>query len=85
MNLMRGAIYTFERVANGIVYIVDLVDEFPDRLSITNDAEDVYDNVTRRFPNHRVIYQDSYGEWTELKRGASSIVFLPAEGPSYED
>ena len=35
-------------------------------MSVTNDAESVYLEVTKQHPNHRVIYRDTMGLWDEI-------------------
>jgi hypothetical protein len=34
--------------------------------SVTNDAEYVWEQVQRQYPNRRLIYRDSEGEWNEI-------------------
>jgi hypothetical protein len=75
----------------GIVLIRDL-----DRsgcLSITNDAEFVFDqlNSYSSKPRLRVIYQDTQGEWTEifpvsgLKPGEWRVAFRPWHGEVWDN
>lgn len=52
------------RESESIVWIIDL-DEDGTR-SVTNDAEQVCRELHARFPDHRIIYRDSMGEWGEL-------------------
>jgi hypothetical protein len=35
-------------------------------MSITNDAENVVVDVLAQFPDHRIIYRDTSGQWDEL-------------------
>jgi hypothetical protein len=35
-------------------------------MSITNDAEAVVEDVLRQYPDHRIIYRDTMGQWDEL-------------------
>ena len=34
--------------------------------SVTNDAERVVAELNKRFPNYRILYQDTMGNWDEL-------------------
>lgn len=34
--------------------------------TITNDAERVLKQMARTYPGHRVVYQDTNGEWWEI-------------------
>lgn len=63
------AIYAIERVipdishkSNGIVFIVD---ENVER-GVINDTESVVIDVLSRYPNHRIVYRDTQGNWDEL-------------------
>ncbi len=55
-------------------------------MSVTNDAEQVYGRVRTTFGAVRVVYQDSNGDWDEIKQVAGSspgdwnIVFEPWQG-----
>ena len=60
----RAAIWHIVKVEPGIVWIVD--DWNPHVLSVTNDAEQVCEDVNRKFPGHRIIYRDTEGNWDEL-------------------
>lgn len=42
-------------------------------MSITNDAENVVKYLSRCYPNHRIFYKDTAGDWAEL--GHSNGVF----------
>ena len=35
-------------------------------MTITNDAENVVKDVLSKYPEHRIIYQDTDGNWDEL-------------------
>jgi hypothetical protein len=35
-------------------------------MSVTNDAENVVADVLRQYPDHRIIYRDTMGQWDEL-------------------
>lgn len=49
-------------VRDGIVFLRDL--DGP--VSITNDAESVLEHCRRHFPGMRVVYEDTYGDLTEI-------------------
>ena len=73
-------------VKNGIAFIEDL--DGP--TSVTNDAENVYGRVRTQFGAVRVVYQDSNGDWDEIKQVAGSspgdwrIVFEPWNGLAWD-
>lgn len=46
--------------------IVWIVDEDKGNMSVTNDAERVVQAVLEVFPNYRIVYRDSEGNWNEL-------------------
>jgi hypothetical protein len=54
--------YYVHKVVDGVVYIMDTNGP----LSVTNDAEGVVATLNDIYPNHRVIYRDSNGDWDEL-------------------
>lgn len=69
-----------------IVYLRDL-----DRggMSITNDAEQVYQYIRNFYGGVRVVYQDSMGEWTEILQtpgqlGDWRIAFAPWNGLAWD-
>ena len=65
---MLRASYTVDKVipdsskALATVFIVDN----DIGMSITNDAENVVDDVLKKYPGHIIIYRDTMGEWAEL-------------------
>lgn len=59
-------------VKDGIVYLLDM----DGRSSITNDAEQVYQWCIERFPNHRVVYEDTYGDKTEIVGKPSKTTWM---------
>lgn len=61
----RRAHYDIVKTAAGIVWIRDRVEDGV--ISVTNDAENVVKELHCRYPGFRVIYQDTEGEWDELK------------------
>lgn len=36
------------------------------RMSVTNDAVSVCKEIHAVYPNHRIVYRDSVGDWCEL-------------------
>lgn len=71
-------------VSPPIVYLVDLANE-SGTMSITNDAEEVLDEVLSEYSNHRVVYKDTNGEYTEMLYDSNgNIQFIyPVDGPEY--
>jgi hypothetical protein len=45
------------------------------QMSITNDAEAVYDYIQKIYPGVRLVYTDEYGERCELTTQNGQIVF----------
>lgn len=73
--VMKHAAYDIVRVASPFVWIKDL----DQGLTVTNDAENVVRVVLSRYPGHRIIYQDTEGQWDELRHdGAKFTGFAPA-------
>lgn len=53
--------------------------------SITNDAEAVCSVLHRSYPNHRIIYRDSSGDWDELAHDRGWFIgFRPARDLALE-
>lgn len=59
----RHADYEIVRVENDRVFIIDL--DLGNK-SVTNDSEWVFDEIKNHFPNKRLIYRDTLGQWDEL-------------------
>ena len=61
---MNRSSYTIQgvRPQEKMVYITD------DNIgrSVTNDAENVVAELNKIYPNYRIFYQDSMGDWDEL-------------------
>lgn len=55
--------YIIVDVIDGKVFLEDLDNG---GMSVTNDAENVYLDVTNAYRGHRVIYKDSTGLWDEI-------------------
>jgi len=64
---MLRASYSVDRVTSDPVLgkMVFIVDNDVG-MSVTNDAENVVVDVLRTYPNHRIIYRDTMGQWDEL-------------------
>lgn len=46
--------------------------------SVTNDAEEVVEELNNQFPEYRIIYKDSMGNWDELCHDLGSFTgFAP--------
>jgi hypothetical protein len=54
--------YRVVKVTPNVVHIVDL----GVGRSVTNDAENVVEEVNRQYPARRIIYRDTDGQWDEL-------------------
>jgi len=74
----RHAHYDVVKVTPAIVWIRDRVED--QVISVTNDAENVVRELFARFGGARVIYQDTAGEWDELKHDGAGVFtgFAPA-------
>lgn len=59
----KHADYDIVRVEHDRVFIIDLD---LGNTSVTNDAEYVYLELQKQWPNRRVIYKDSMGRWDEI-------------------
>lgn len=57
------------------VFLVDL-DE-PGCRSVTNDAENVYEDVQATYPGYRVVYRDTMGRWDEIVMIGYAVSFKP--------
>jgi len=42
--------------------------------SVTNDAENVVQELNERHPGYRVIYKDSMGQWDELNHDNGKFI-----------
>lgn len=54
--------YRIVKVTPRVVQLVDL----DDGVSVTNDAENVVLEVFNQYPNRRIVYRDTMGQWDEL-------------------
>lgn len=71
-NMSRSD-YQIIKVENNKVFLVDLD---RGRMSVTNDAENVYAEVTKKYPGHRVIYRDSTGCWDEIVLRSNTVMIF---------
>jgi hypothetical protein len=62
--------YDIVCVESDRVFIIDL--DLGNK-SVTNDAEYVYSELQSSWPNRRVIYRDSIGEWSEITGHCNSL------------
>lgn len=63
MELKMKSDWDYVDVTKDIVFIKDLN---LGRISVTDDAENVYGKLKEMYPNHRIVYLDSDETWTEL-------------------
>jgi hypothetical protein len=70
---MRRSHYSIVEVWNDRVFIVDLN---LGGLSVTNDAERVWEEIQAKFPGRRPIYKDTMNQWDEIC-GESRLTFAP--------
>ena len=54
--------YRITKVTPNVVQLVDT----DSGMSVTNDAERVVAEVFNLYPNRRIIYRDTTGQWDEL-------------------
>lgn len=67
----KHADYEVVRVEEDRVFIVDLD---LGNISVTNDAEYVYQEIQEHFPNKRVIYRDTMNHWDEINMDRNNII-----------
>jgi len=73
------SVYEIVAVQDGIVFLIDL--EASNSMSVTNDAERVYADVRNKYPNQRVVYRDTMGNWDEIVLENEMANFIPYNGP----
>lgn len=66
--MKRNARYAVIGERQEAVYIVDLFNPADPTLTITNDAERVAAEVAKQHPGKQIVYQDTDGDWDELKQ-----------------
>lgn len=54
--------YRITKVTDRVVHLIDN----GDGMSVTNNAENVVAEVFNQYPNRRIIYRDTMGNWDEL-------------------
>lgn len=54
--------FSIDRIEKDIVYLIDN----DIGRSVTNSAEEVTKYINLKYPNKRIIYKDTCGEWSEL-------------------
>jgi|GEM_PF-3030794 len=60
---MNRSDYEIVRIEDDRVFIVDLD---LGNMSVTNDADNVLEEINKNFPNRRLIYKDTLGNWDEI-------------------
>lgn len=74
------ASYSTVAVDHEFVYIEDCNGP----LSVTNDAEAVVAELLKTYPNKRIMYQDSEGQWDELVHNGQRFTdFRPGHRPNF--
>lgn len=78
--------FAYLTITDDIVFIRDLD---LGRMSVTNDAEEVYRWINKiAYPGRRVVYQDSEGDWAEIVSsglyGGFGIQFKPWHGLDWD-
>ena len=64
--------FEYVKATDDIIFIKDLN---RGRMSVTNDADEVYRVINKIvFPGRRVVYQDSDGEWFEIVDGPETWI-----------
>lgn len=56
--------YDIVKIESDRVFIIDL--NLPCSKSVTNDAEQVYNEIKALWPDKRIIYRDSMDRWDEI-------------------
>jgi hypothetical protein len=78
VSMSRSAYYV-DSWNKEFVFIVDM----NMGMSVTNDAENVVEEVVREYGNKRVVYRDSTGRWDELVHEDGKFSrFAPYTGPT---
>ena len=54
--------FTIVKLTDSMVFLVDRIIG----MSVTNDAENVCENISQQYPDKRIIYRDTDGRWDEL-------------------
>lgn len=76
----RRSSYSTVAIDHEFVYIQDCNGP----LSVTNDAEVVVAELLKTYPNKRIMYEDSEGNWDELVHNGSHFTdFRPGHPPYF--
>jgi len=74
-SMRPRADYQVIKTTEQMVWLIDLD---KGSMSVTNDAERVVASVNATWPERRIIYRDSMGQWGELMHeGGRFITFRP--------
>lgn len=66
--------FSIYRIEDDAVFIVDN----DIGMSVTNDAENVVEHLLNIYPNKRIFYRDTEGDWSELVHNNKEFVrFAP--------
>lgn len=57
--------FCVDRVTDDIVFIIDMCAMY-NRMSVTNDAENVVRALYKTYGNKRIMYRDTDDQWDEL-------------------
>lgn len=79
MNKIRS-FYDIVKIESDRVFIIDL--NLPHSRSVTNDAENVYNEIKSLWPYKRLIYRDSMNKWDEILCDKHSIFFRSYQDPA---
>jgi len=63
---MSRAAYTAS-CPGSVILVIDQYTDASPTMSVTNDAEQVVEEVWERFGDHRIAYRDTEGHWDELR------------------
>lgn len=72
---MTRSKYEITHATRDLVFIVDLNN--PESKSVTNDAENVWNEIQLFYPGTRLIYRDSMNRWDEIFYDDGVIAFKP--------
>ena len=75
--------FPWSGASQGIVFIRDLNGP----VSVTNDAEHVLAHINKGYPGRRLVYQDGYGDWSEIvwnPEVKKQVIFRPWQGMAWD-
>lgn len=67
--------YDIVKIESDRVFIIDL--NLSCFKSVTNDAENVYNEIKSLWPDKRLIYRDSMNKWDEILCDKHTVYFKP--------